>query len=298
MKGLIVTADDFGAAAEVNEAVELAYRRGILTTASLMVGGLAAADAVQRAKRLPGLRVGLHIVLVEGAPVLPAGALPDLVDDTGRFRTDMVATAIRLFFGPAVRQQAAAEIQAQFRAFADTGLRLDHVTVHKHFHLHPTVAGLILKIGARFGLRSARAPVEPESILAAAADDYRPSPPWVTGPWAGLAAARFRAAGVWVPDRTFGLRWSGAMTQARLQGLIGQLPEGTTEIFLHPATAGGFDGAASGYAYAAELEGLVSASVRGAVEAAGVRLGGFTDFAPVSASVAAPAPATQRFAQR
>ncbi|MEO6340330.1 MAG: hopanoid biosynthesis-associated protein HpnK [Caulobacteraceae bacterium] len=279
MKGLIVTADDFGASPEVNEAVEIAYRKGVLTTASLMVGGPAAADAVQRAKRLSGLRVGLHVVLVEGAPVLPAGALPDLVDGAGRFRTDMVATAIRLFFGPGVRQQAAAEIQAQFRAFAETGLRLDHVTVHKHFHLHPTVAGLILKIGARFGLRSARVPVEPEKILAAADPLYRAAPAWVTGPWAALAAARFRAAGVWVPDRTFGLRWSGAMTQARLHGLITRLPEGTTEIFLHPGTAGGFLGAADGYAYAAELEGLVSAGARGAVDAAGVRLGGFEDFA-------------------
>ena len=289
MKGLIVTADDFGAAPEVNEAVEIAHRRGILTTASLMTAGAAAADAVARAKALPGLRVGLHLVLIEGAPTLAPEALPDLVDGSGHFRTDMVATAIQLFFGPNVRRQAAAEIEAQFRAFADTGLALDHVTVHKHFHLHPTVASLILKIGARFGLRSARAPVEPEAILAAADPDYRPSPPWVTGPWAGLTAARLRAAGVWVPDRSFGLRWSGAMTQGRLRGLIGQLPEGVTEIFLHPAIAGGFDGSAKGYGYTEELKALVSPSVRGAVEAAGVRLGGFADFAPAMA--AAPAAA-------
>jgi hypothetical protein len=74
------------------------------------------------------------------------------------------------------------------------------------------------------------------------------------------------------------------MTEARLRGLIARLPKGTSEIFLHPAIAGGFDGAADGYGYAAELEGLISASVRGAIEDAGVRLGGFTDFAPVQAS--------------
>ena len=37
MKQLIVTADDFGAAREVNDAVEQAHRGGILTAASLMV---------------------------------------------------------------------------------------------------------------------------------------------------------------------------------------------------------------------------------------------------------------------
>ena len=65
MKRLVVTADDFGLSLEVNEAVEQAHREGILTAASLMVSAPAAADAVARAKRLPSLRVGLHLVLVE-----------------------------------------------------------------------------------------------------------------------------------------------------------------------------------------------------------------------------------------
>ena len=73
---LIVTADDFGAAVEVNEAVEAAHRTGILTAASLMVSGAAAGDAVARARRNPNLRVGLHLVLVEGRPTLPAAAVP------------------------------------------------------------------------------------------------------------------------------------------------------------------------------------------------------------------------------
>ncbi len=82
LKRVVVTADDFGLAREVNEAVEAAHTGGILTAASLMVAGPAAADAVARARRLPRLRVGLHLVLVEGRPVLPPEQLPDLVDAT------------------------------------------------------------------------------------------------------------------------------------------------------------------------------------------------------------------------
>ena len=89
MKHLIVTADDFGLAQEVNEAVELAHARGILTAASLMVGAGAADDAVSRAKRLPGLRVGLHLTLLEAPPVLTKSQIPDLVGPDGLFRTDM-----------------------------------------------------------------------------------------------------------------------------------------------------------------------------------------------------------------
>jgi len=45
MKRLIVTGDDFGLAIPVNEAIEEAHRKGILTAASLMVGAAAAEDA-------------------------------------------------------------------------------------------------------------------------------------------------------------------------------------------------------------------------------------------------------------
>ena len=38
----------------------------VLAATSLMVGADAAADAVERARRLPDLRVGLHLVLADG----------------------------------------------------------------------------------------------------------------------------------------------------------------------------------------------------------------------------------------
>src|SRR6185312_3701954 len=77
-KALIVTADDFGVSLPVNEAVERAHRDGILSAASLMTGAPAFADAVERARRLPGLGVGLHIVLIDSVPVLPVEQVPDL----------------------------------------------------------------------------------------------------------------------------------------------------------------------------------------------------------------------------
>jgi predicted glycoside hydrolase/deacetylase ChbG (UPF0249 family) len=73
-----------------------------------MVSGAAAPDAVARARKLPDLRVGLHLVLVEGAPTLPPERLPDLVDGTGRFRTDMGRLGLDVFARPAARRQLAA----------------------------------------------------------------------------------------------------------------------------------------------------------------------------------------------
>ena len=275
MNGLIVTADDFGVAREVNAAVIEAHDAGILTAASLMVGAPACDAAVALAKARPRLGVGLHLTLVDGVPVLPAAEVPDLIDAAGRFRDDMVRAGIAFAFSPATRRQLEAEIAAQFEVFAATGLPLDHVNAHKHFHLHPVVAGLILKVGARFGMRSVRAPIEPVGPLRAAEPAASPGGDVAT-PWAMLMRARLRRAGLLVPDAVFGLRWSGQMTAARMAGLIAALPPGLNEIYLHPSTTDDFAGHGPGYQHTNELAALTDPAVCAA--AARLHLGSFADF--------------------
>ncbi len=283
MKRLVVTADDFGIAAEVNEAVERAHTHGVLTAASLMVGGGALADAVSRARRLPSLRTGLHIVLVEGRPVLPPADLPDLVGRDGLFRRDMVACAVDIFFKPAARRQLLAEVTAQFEAYAATGLALDHVNTHKHFHLHPTIAGAPQKVGRPVRPDAPRVPAAPPPGRLAAEPGGEITPAYVTAPWSELVRLRLTRAGVRTADHVFGLHWSGAVTAARLRGLIEHLPDGLSEIYLHPATAEHFEGVADGYRYAEEFAALIEPGVRQAVTACGAELGGFSDFRTIAA---------------
>ena len=278
MRKLIVTADDFGVADAVNEAVERAHLDGILTAASLMVSGEAAADAVARAKRLPRLGVGLHIVLVDGRPILPPNRVPDLIDASGRFHANMAKAGVRFFFSPSVRRQLAAEIEAQFAAFAATGLPLDHVNAHRHFHLHPTIAGLILAIGRRYGLAAARAPVEPMDVLARIEPVRRGLAHRIAAPWARATRRRFVEAGILVPDHVFGLAWSGAMTADRVQALLRHLPPGLSELYLHPATDDDYPGHAPGYNYRDELAALTDAGTRGELDRQAIALGRFADF--------------------
>ena len=193
-----------------------------------MVAGPAAADAVAVAKRNPNLCVGLHLTLVQDRPALPAAQIPDLVDEDGFFRSDMARTGAAMFFLPRVRRQLAAEIEAQFRAYAATGLPLDHVNTHKHFHLHPTIASQMVRTGKRYGMKAVRVPFETDNVVAS---------------W---QKRRFRENGLRVPDRVYGLRWSGAMTAARLASILANLPEGLNEIYMHPAT-GPYPGSAPGY---------------------------------------------------
>ncbi len=144
MRRIVITADDFGFSESVNEAVERGFRDGVLRSASLMVSAPAASDAIARARRLPGLRVGLHVTVVQGVPVLPAADIPHLVDADGRFPDNLLRAALGWFFHGPTRRALKREIAAQFAAFRATGLTLDHVDVHNHMHLHPSVLSEII----------------------------------------------------------------------------------------------------------------------------------------------------------
>jgi hopanoid biosynthesis associated protein HpnK len=279
---LIVCADDFGLDEAVNAAVEQASRDGILTCASLMVGAPAARDAVARARGLSRLKVGLHIVLVDGRPVLPPETVPDLVDERGVFATDMVRAGIRFFFSARARRQLAAEIRAQFAAFRATGLALDHVNAHKHMHVHPTVAALIVGIGRDFGLRSMRVPWEPRAPLRRAAmaeGAHVPRP--LYAPWVALLRHRLQRAGLSANDQLFGIAWSGAMTEQRVLRLIEALPPGTSELYCHPALmqTPSLARAMPAYRPAEEFAALLSPRVRRLIESAGIELVSYADLA-------------------
>ena len=277
MRRLVVTADDFGAAREVNDAVEAAHRHGILSAASLMVSAPAAADAIARARRMPSLRVGLHVVLTQGRPLLPAAEVSELVDSNGLFRSNLTVLGIAIACSRRARGQLAAEITAQFTAFHDSGLTLDHCNAHQHFHLHPLIGELLAAIGRRFGVRAVRVPLEPAAVLRRVEPRTALATGVLTAPFARALRRRLRRSGLVTADWLFGLHWSGQMTRSRLLGLIRNLPPGLSEIYLHPAT-GSFPGAASGYQYAGELEALLDPEVAAACRTSGLRLGGFSDF--------------------
>jgi chitin disaccharide deacetylase len=297
-KRLIVTADDFGLAVPVNEAVERGHVTGILTSASLMVTGAAAADAVERARRLPRLGVGLHLVLIDGRPALPPEQIPDLVGADGRFPSDPYRMGVRIFLSRRARSQAAAEIRAQLTAFRQTGLGLDHVDGHHHFHLHPTVQAILVRLAPEFGISAIRVPHEP--VLArphrAAGERMRV---WLAGlPLRGRTSAmkrRLSRAGIRFSDAILGLADSGRLDPARMRQLLAALPEGITELYVHPATRrwGAVDALPDTYRPEAELAALVDPEIRAAVDRCGAVLATFGDLsgsarAPVAEAAEAP----------
>ena len=274
---LIVTADDFGLAEEINEAVEIAHRRGILSSASLMVAGPAAADAIARARRLPSLRVGLHVVLLEQKPALPPEQIARLVDSSGHMRCDLVRLAFELVGSSKLRSQLRNEIEAQFAAFRAIGLRLDHVDVHKHYHLHPIVGHEVVAAARRFGACAIRVPFEPVSVIRRVEKKGAKAGSVGIACWAGLLRRLVRKAGLHAPDAAFGLAWSGQFTAKRLLGLLHELPGGVIEIYMHPGMKDRFRGSASRYRYSDELKALCAPEIIAEVKRSGLQPIGYSD---------------------
>ena len=282
LKQLIVTADDFGLSVEVNEAVEAAHRTGILTAASLMVAG-------GGARRCRGARA---------AHAGPAGRA---ASDPGRGRAGPAAGADP-GAGPPGRslprrhgrdepgtggQRRAHGASSPPRSRRSS--RLTVAPVCRSTTSTPTSTSIstrsspapLMRIGLAHGMRALRVPREPGELIRSL--DRSRSAGRLDGVLvanrvlARRLAEQARATGVAVTERVFGLAWSGALTRDRVLRLIAALPDGTSEVYAHPATADRFPGSAPGYRYRDELEALTSPDVAAAVRAAGATLCGYGD---------------------
>ncbi|MGA0603086.1 hopanoid biosynthesis-associated protein HpnK [Caulobacter sp. KR2-114] len=281
-RALIVTADDFGLSREVNEAVEAGHVKGVLTCASLVVAGAGAEDAMRRARALPNLGVGLHLAMLDAPSAAPAAEIGDLIDPaTGALAARPFVNGVRIALTRRGREQARREMRAQFEGFRRSGLPLDHVDGHWHFHQHPTLTGLLIEMAADYGVKAVRAPNEPvmaswraagrKGLAGRAATAAFHAPLW------NSLRTRLKRAGIGVNDWFFGLNDGGHMDAAQMLRTIANLPPGVSEIGLHPASSHppAPHAPPSHWKLADELAGLMHPEVIAAAK--GVRLGRFSD---------------------
>ncbi len=277
-RSIIITGDDFGSSPQVNRAIIQAHEQGVLTGASLMVTGEAWEEAVALAKAHPQLAVGLHLVLSSGRSVLPPDQIPALVDESGRFSSDLVRVGFRYQMNHRARTQVKREIQAQLEKFHQTGLRLSHVDGHQQMHLPPIVLKTLIELSEEFGIKAIRLPSE-ELRLTLRLDRSG----WVEKVKlsllfgllrVGYAKRLLQEAGMNCAERVYGLLQTGRMTEEYLLGLIPQIRADRVEIYSHPIVEGAdrflIDPLG---AHPAQLAALLSRRVRSALDSNGFRLG-------------------------
>ncbi len=262
---LVVNADDFGRTASINQAVIRAHREGILTTASLMVNEPAFAEAVGLAGENPRLGVGLHLTLSHGHAALPPESIPGLVNARGELDNRPVAAGCRYFFQRRLREPLRREIRAQFEKFRATGLPLDHVNGHLHFHLHPVVLQILLDDWRELGLRRMRLTRDPFWLnvrLARGQWLYRASHAMIYRCLSGRAAGALERRGIVHTDRVFGLLQNARVDEAYVTGLLARLPAGDSELYSHPSLD----------EFRQEFDALISPQVKAAVRDHGIQL--------------------------
>jgi len=235
---LIINADDFGLSHEVNSAVIRAHTHGVLTTASLMVNEDGFGEAVELARQHPRLGVGLHLSLVCGRSALRQSEIPNLVDAQQRFPNGPVSAGMKFFFDPRCRHQLEREVAAQFEKFSATGLALDHVNGHLHFHLHPAVFGIVMTQARRWNVRQVRLTRDPlwvNARLARGRWGYRLSHAAIFA----LLSARSRnilaKANIRHTRNVYGLLQHGLVDESFVTGLLTNLPAGDSELYSHPS---------------------------------------------------------------
>ena len=146
-KWLIVNADDLGRTPGINAGIFEAHRKGLVRSATLMVGFAAAEGVAQEWRRSPEMGIGLHIALTGGRPLLPPQEVPSLVDENGRFpaRPEGLSGALP--------DEVRAEVEAQFERFrALTGRLPTHLDSHHHSHRLPVVCDALVSLAGRFEL--------------------------------------------------------------------------------------------------------------------------------------------------
>ena len=235
MKRLIVNADDFGLHSGVNHGIIEGYRQGCLRSTSFMAGGSAAEEAAVLARENPGLGVGIHLTLVAERPVLSPDKIPSLIGADGRLWPNHMIFIKKFLAGKIVFSEVSAECEAQILRAKALGLSLSHIDSHQHLHVLPQIIAVVLSLARKYGLRKMRLPGE----------DY-----FFTGGYAApfsrhLAKAgltfcarwgrpKIQAAGILTPAHFFGMLAGGHMLPAHFLAILQALPEGTSEIMVHP----------------------------------------------------------------
>lgn len=235
LRYIIINADDFGRHAEINRAVEEGLVHGCLRSATVMPGGAAFAGAIDIARRHEELGLGVHFTLVDGHPILPPEEIPSLVGSEGDFLPDHTALLKRYLKGGVNLEEVRRELAAQLQKIEATGIPISHVDSHQHMHTLPGIIDIVLDLAARAGIRAVRTPRTP--LFAGAFGGLGQLVGRLgLSTLARLAACKAHRRGLLTPDNFAGIVAGEAVSEGELLHLIAHLPQGTTEVMMHPGT--------------------------------------------------------------
>jgi predicted glycoside hydrolase/deacetylase ChbG (UPF0249 family) len=243
LRNLIVNADDLGWTEGVNRGIAEAHRSGIVTSTSLLANGAAFALAVEMVRVTPGLAVGVHLNLSDGAPAAPRELVTSLLNDEGVFAGGPESLLLRMARRALAVDEVEHEWDAQIQKVRDAGIEPTHLDGHKHVHMLPGLFEIALRLAKRHGIGGVRVSHEESTLRSAlsAGEKQNAGVVMKQGVQArGLkllardAREMAKRAGIATADYFCGIAQTGELTREGVAQLLKSLPEGTTELMCHP----------------------------------------------------------------
>ena len=161
---LIINADDFGLCESINKGIVETHTKGVLTSATIMTNMPAAEQAVDLAKNLPTLGIGVHLNLTAGKPLYQDNTVKLILDSQGYFTLSPGKLALASLITGKVRTAIETELASQIQWLIDKGIKPTHLDSHKHFHSFPSIFPIVCRLAKRFGIPAIRYTFEPKQL--------------------------------------------------------------------------------------------------------------------------------------
>ena len=271
---MVVTADDFGRSDSICHAVELAFREGLVTDASLMVNAGSRDLGLEVARRNPGLGIGVHLAFQDVEPLTSSKFVSSL-----RQLSHGAVFLRMLFAGPSQIREVRAEMEAQVKWLIDQDIRPSHINGHNHLHIHPRIRRTVSQLALKYDIPWKRTPHERNFEKVGFTRRFQQI---VLSFFCKITSFVIDSR-IHIPDQFFGFAVSGRLKREHLAKYMAKATSGITEIICH---IGLLDDAPSidGYSWSSELNTVTTMSKREAEDAFNVNVVGFHEAARLKAS--------------
>ena len=236
-KQLIITGDDYGLCASVNEAIEECLAAGTMGATCVMTNMPACDQAATLRRKFPRSSIGLHWNISQGRPLLGAAAVPSLVDGTGQF----AGTLRRRWLTARVnRDEVRAELIAQYERFRALAGPADFWNTHQNVHVYPGLFQFFVALGTELGITAMRSHERFTLPARGSTTSFHARHPayWLKGHIIRRWSSEARATGVRMPDGRlylFGYQPGNYTLAVLLERVDWRNVGAAVELVIHPA---------------------------------------------------------------
>ena len=277
-KQIIITGDDYGLCAAVNDAIEECLAAGSMSATCVMTNMPACDEIATLRRKYPRSSIGLHWNLTQGRPLLGPAAVPSLVNSDGQFagslRRRWLARRIN-------RREIRAELAAQYERFQALAGDADFWNTHQNVHVYPGLFQFFVELGRELKIPAMRSHERFTLPASGSVSVYHLRHPayWLKGQVIRRWSKAARRAGTQMPDGRLylpGYQPGNYALNAMLERMDWGNAGGALELVIHPAKeldAELFGGLTE--SRLREYQSFRNPRLAGSLEHAGVRLVGF-----------------------